>query len=68
MADTVRRQARTRVVYIDNEPIAMAHLEFVLADAADPQRHKAIAGCLLQPHDLWERVLTTGVNGQRESA
>lgn len=61
VADAVRPQADTRVVYIDNEPIAMAHLEFLLTEAADPRRHKAIAGDLLQPDDLWERVRATGV-------
>ncbi|MFD2415120.1 SAM-dependent methyltransferase [Amycolatopsis pigmentata] len=61
VADDARPDQDTRVVYIDNEPIALAHSQVLLADTADPDRHRAIAGDLLQPWDLWRRVTETGV-------
>lgn len=61
VADEARPQQDTRVVYIDNEPIALAHSQILLADSADPKRHKAIAADLLQPRDLWQRVVETGI-------
>lgn len=61
VADETRPQHDTHVVYIDNEPIALAHSQILLADTADPERHVAIAGDLLQPRDLWKRVLETGI-------
>lgn len=59
VADEARPQRDTRVVYIDNEPIALLHSERLLAETADRSRHKAIAGDLLRPADLWQRVLQT---------
>lgn len=61
VADEGRPEGDTRVVYVDNEPIALAHSQVLLADTADPDRHRAIAGDLLDPADLWERVHGTGV-------
>lgn len=61
VADDARPDQDTRVVYIDNKPIALAHSQVLLADTADPDRHRAIAGDLLQPWDLWRRVTETGV-------
>nr|WP_027940880.1 SAM-dependent methyltransferase [Amycolatopsis taiwanensis] len=61
VADETRPEHDTRVVYIDNEPIALAHSQILLADTADPERHVAIAADLLQPRDLWKRVLATGI-------
>jgi O-methyltransferase involved in polyketide biosynthesis len=61
VADEARPELDTRVVYIDNEPIALAHSQILLADTADERRHKAIAGDLLQPSDLWNRMLQTGM-------
>ncbi|OXM74177.1 MULTISPECIES: SAM-dependent methyltransferase [Amycolatopsis] len=61
VADEARPERDTTVVYIDNEPIALAHSQLLLADTADPDRHRAIAGDLLEPIDLWERVGETGV-------
>jgi O-methyltransferase involved in polyketide biosynthesis len=66
VADEVRPELDTRVVYIDNEPIALAHSRVLLADTADPDRHHAIAGDLLQPFDLWERVFATGAINHKE--
>ncbi|PXY24072.1 SAM-dependent methyltransferase [Prauserella flavalba] len=61
VADEARPEHDTRVVYVDNEPIALAHSTLLLADTADPDRHQAIAGDLLQPAQLWERVRDTGL-------
>jgi O-methyltransferase involved in polyketide biosynthesis len=50
------------VVYVDNEPLAAAHAEqILLAETADPDRHKALYGDLLTPAELWPRIVATGV-------
>ena len=61
IADAVRPERDTRVVYVDNEPIALAHAEVLLAETADPDRHHAASANLLQPEDLWARVRHTGL-------
>ncbi|MBK1783297.1 SAM-dependent methyltransferase [Prauserella cavernicola] len=47
----------TRVVYIDNEPIAHAHAQILLEDTADPERHRAIAADYFDGPDLWRAIL-----------
>ncbi|WP_236792857.1 SAM-dependent methyltransferase [Amycolatopsis sp. GM8] len=66
VADEARPQLDTRVVYIDNEPVALAHSTLLLADSADPDRHCAIAGDMLKPDELWELVRGTGVIDLRQ--
>ncbi|GLY65549.1 SAM-dependent methyltransferase [Amycolatopsis taiwanensis] len=61
VADEVRPEHDVRVVYVDNEPIALAHSTLLLAESADPLRHKAIAADFLRPAEMWERVAETGV-------
>lgn len=61
VADRTRPQRDTRVVYVDNEPIALAHSTLLLADTADENRHRAIAADLMRPEELWERVHETGI-------
>jgi O-methyltransferase involved in polyketide biosynthesis len=61
VADEARPQHDTRVLYIDNEPIALAHSKRLLSDTADPERHYAMAGDLLDPEDLWDRVAGNGL-------
>jgi O-methyltransferase involved in polyketide biosynthesis len=56
VADEVE-PGRTRVVYIDNEPVAHAHAQILLEDTADPARHRALAGDFFDGPALWERVL-----------
>lgn len=51
----------TKVVYIDNEPVAVAHSQVLLEKNGDPTRHAAINADLRDPDRLWERVLATGV-------
>lgn len=49
----------SRVVYIDNDPVARAHAELLLADTADPARHFAIDADFHDGAALWKRVLAT---------
>ncbi|GLY64850.1 hypothetical protein Atai01_14690 [Amycolatopsis taiwanensis] len=60
VADQVR-PGDTRVVYVDHDPVAQAHAEYLLDKHADPQRHKALFADFTEPEDLWDKVLGTGV-------
>jgi hypothetical protein len=51
----------TRVVYVDNEPIAVAHAEVLLDDAGDLNRHAVIQADLRDPDSLWRRAVDTGL-------
>lgn len=51
----------SRVVYVDNEPVAVAHSEMLLEQHGDPARHAAINGDLREPDVLWRQVEATGV-------
>lgn len=51
----------SRVVYIDNEPVAVAHSTILLEQHGDPARHAAINADLRHPDELWARVLETGL-------
>jgi nucleotide-binding universal stress UspA family protein len=51
----------SRVVYIDNEPVAVAHSEMLLEQHGDPERHAAINADLRDPDGLWAQVRSTGV-------
>jgi O-methyltransferase involved in polyketide biosynthesis len=57
------RQApgQCRVVYVDNEPVAHAHADVLLAGTADTQRHRAVHADYLEYSALWRDVLNTGV-------
>ncbi|RSM41915.1 hypothetical protein DMA12_23375 [Amycolatopsis balhimycina DSM 5908] len=66
VADDTSSELDTRVLYIDNEPIALAHSTLLLADTADPERHHAIAADFLRPEDLWDRVTESAVIDVRE--
>lgn len=56
----------TKVVYVDNEPVAVAHAELVLDVDGDPDRHAVVKADLREPDDLWERAFATGVLNPRE--
>ena len=56
VADLARPRRDSKVLYVDNEPIALAHATVLLSDSADRRRHHAIAADFLQPEDLWRRV------------
>ena len=51
----------TRVVYADNEPVAVAHAQMLLDQEGDPRRHAAINADLRYPDRLWRQVADTGV-------
>lgn len=51
----------SRVVYIDNEPVAVAHSKILLEEEGDPDRHAAIQADLRDPDELWSAVHQTGV-------
>lgn len=51
----------TRVVYVDNEPVAVAHAEIILHRDGDPDRHAVINADLREPDELWRRARDTGI-------
>lgn len=51
----------SRVVYIDNEPVAVAHSQVLLDQYGDPKRHAVISADLRRPDELWRGVESTGV-------
>lgn len=58
-ADGISRDCR--VVYVDNEPVAVAHSRVLLDETGDPTRHAAIHGDLRDPDGLWTTIADTGV-------
>ena len=50
-----------RVVYVDNEPVAHAHADLLLAGTADTRRHRAVRADYLDHGALWRAVLDTDV-------
>jgi hypothetical protein len=59
LAVAAGRTPDTRVVYADNEPVAVAHAELLLDSDGDPNRHAAIDADLRDPDDLWRKALDT---------
>jgi hypothetical protein len=63
VADDVKRDAGekpdVRVVYADNEPVAVAHAEMLLDSEGDPARHAVIEADLRDPEALWHKALET---------
>lgn len=51
----------SRVVYVDNEPVAVAHSQVLLDQYGDPARHRAVHGDLRNPESVWQRVIESGV-------
>ncbi|OXM64590.1 MULTISPECIES: SAM-dependent methyltransferase [Amycolatopsis] len=51
----------TRVVYIDNEPVAVAHSQMLLEKEGDLDRHAVIQADLRDPDLLWNKVADSGV-------
>lgn len=56
----------SRVVYVDNEPIAVAHSQLLLDQHGDPDRHAIVNDDLRSPDALWQKVLNTGVIDQTQ--
>ncbi|WP_329070634.1 SAM-dependent methyltransferase [Amycolatopsis sp. NBC_01480] len=50
-----------RCVYVDNEPVAVAHSQILLEREGVADRHAVLHGDLRQPGDIWPRALDTGV-------
>lgn len=51
----------SRVVYIDNEPVAIAHSRHLLDKEGDAERHAVVHADMRDPDELWDRVKNTGV-------
>jgi O-methyltransferase involved in polyketide biosynthesis len=50
-----------RCVYVDNEPVAVAHSQILLEKEGVADRHAVLQGDLRDPADIWKRALDTGV-------
>lgn len=63
VADDVRRDAGeepdVRVVYVDNEQVAVAHAAMLLNSEGDPARHAVVEADLREPEALWQKALET---------
>ncbi|WP_020669608.1 SAM-dependent methyltransferase [Amycolatopsis nigrescens] len=51
----------SRCVYVDNEPVAVAHSQLLLESDGDQDRHAAINADLRDVRGVWEGALATGV-------
>jgi hypothetical protein len=61
LAVTLGRTPDAHVVYVDNEPIAVAHAEILLEKEGNADRHGVINADLREPDDLWRRAMATGL-------
>ncbi|GLZ41963.1 SAM-dependent methyltransferase [Actinokineospora sp. NBRC 105648] len=52
---------RARVVYVDNDPVAVAHSQVLLERTGDDARHAVVTADLRAPAVLWDEVLGTGI-------
>lgn len=59
IADEVVPDAK--VVYVDNDPVAVAHAEILLDQEGDPDRHVVVNADLRGPDRLWHQVTATGI-------
>lgn len=50
-----------KVIYVDNEPVAVAHSQILLEEEGDPQRHVAINADFRAPQRVWRQITETGV-------
>jgi O-methyltransferase involved in polyketide biosynthesis len=56
----------SRCVYVDIEPVAVAHSQILLERDGDLNRHAVIQGDLRNPADIWARAMETGVLDPRQ--
>jgi len=56
----------TRVVYVDNEAVAVAHAEILLDQEGDPDRHAVVNADLRDPKTVWGEALATGIIDEHE--
>lgn len=63
VADEARREAGAvpdvRVVYVDNDPVAVAHANMLLTREGDAARHVVIESDLRRPDELWQKAVDT---------
>lgn len=57
----VNKRPYARVVYVDNDPVAVAHTQVLLDDVGDRRRHAVIEADLRDPEDVWHQALETGL-------
>ncbi|OLR95519.1 methyltransferase [Actinokineospora bangkokensis] len=50
-----------RVVYVDNEPVAVAHAEILLDEEGSRDNNAVISGDLREPDKLWAEACATGI-------
>jgi hypothetical protein len=55
----VDKRPYARVVYVDNDPVAVAHSQVLLDNEGDRRRHAVIEADLRDPEDLWQQALET---------
>jgi S-adenosyl methyltransferase len=60
VADRADPERSCRVVYVDNEPIAHAHAQLLLAETADVSRHHALDGDFFDYVTLWHQIRDSG--------
>jgi hypothetical protein len=53
------RRPASRIIYVDNDPVAVGHGEMLLRDSGDPRRHAILEGDLRDPEHLWRQVADT---------
>ncbi|WP_420807936.1 SAM-dependent methyltransferase [Amycolatopsis antarctica] len=51
----------SRCVYVDSEPVAVAHSRMLLEEHGDRHRHAVLHGDMRDVDDVWARALATGV-------
>ncbi|RSM64807.1 methyltransferase [Kibdelosporangium aridum] len=56
----------TKVVYVDNDSVTVAHAEILLDQEGDPDRHVVVNADLRRPDELWNQVWSTYVLRQNE--
>ncbi|GAB3706437.1 SAM-dependent methyltransferase [Amycolatopsis oliviviridis] len=56
----------SRVVYVDIEPVAVAHSQLLLEREGLLGRHAVLQGDVRDPADIWKRALETGVLDPRQ--
>ena len=52
-----RSQRDCRVIYVDNDPVAVAHAQLALDHWGDRRRHGVVEADLRAPDELWQQVV-----------
>ena len=61
LAEYHGREPDTRVVYVDNDPVAVAYAQLILDQEGDQNRHSVIEADLRDPAELWAQAVDTGL-------